>query len=1107
MALSSDSGILPTHTSSRESASEEEPSLSNTHGQTESGGTVILQLLEFKSHLLEAVEELHIRRDAETRFEDQISKLVLEKQELEWEKESLQHQIETVSNQHTESLASFKKQFQAKLRNSEEEKGKYQVTAELKDKEINNLKEELKSLQLLKYNLEKRSSELEQKLALQSRSKDSHLNQLGEVEKRFSALSRQCTVIKQAHEKLEQNADEAMRINKKLTSVNEKQGATIVSLTKELDEVKNKLVKVKMASVRYEKTQSPPGREIEIQQLQHRLKMETEMNKKLREENESERAEKKEMMRSLQKTQQLLLSQTQTVRRGEQELQTQRQMYQALKQEHEVMREKSKATEDEVAQLKESFAVSQTSWDKERMTFRDRVKSEQEEREAVKEAFDDLHQKHSELSLQAKSQAQHINELEMRVNHHSVPTKPFDENRCEETLNDPISIPSVLQDPDSLQHSVSSETKNLEGLDGTDAETELVATGAIGEQEVLDHHELVLNHSDMLISLVITNDNNNNHHPISLSGPTADIFDKNSDGDVTNPISSVSDDGVQIRRVSSKSVSITSSGPNSNPPDGCVDFKTSEGNRGMNEAEQRLEDDGRRQENGQEEMSRDEVQGEGVKEKRSVGEERESDRRNRREESEGSAKVVEETSNPETEDRADGQDSDGGETKTQIPTQTEKSNALQVVDFMHTEIPLSVCEPKPSSQSLSQTQQDAGFEKEDSGPSSAAQEGQHLYHDEVQTFYGDAEAVGHQSSPVCEVFEKQADKREPPELRIQSSPCASQINTAPLSYQCGGVVGVQEWEKTSQTETRNPSANVKETSEMCEEHASGDEIESKRPQSQKTSEQESGELAITDGAQSDDACKSGSTHIGTSCLKDVCVDTTEGSVDLESEVETRQDHVKADETEDTTTARSHPSHERDESSETSSSKCLSPAGSSLACKKPYRSLFGWGTAQRQTLSSRAKPDVSFQASPFMFEQTTPGSGGVLGNPPSTKFPKSNRNKVPLVVIRASDLLNASGVSGTSSKRCQQGEREAEGAADTDDRSSWSISSFPVSTAPECRRVPTSAAGASSESDCEPPCFSQEGEDQQSSLRAQISKIEQFLNAERLHLPKRRRTDN
>ncbi|KAF1387169.1 hypothetical protein PFLUV_G00102560 [Perca fluviatilis] len=189
MDLSADSGTLPSHTTVGGPVLEQELSLPNARCQAESGGTILLQLLEFKTHLLEAVEELHIRRDAETRFEDQISKLALEKQELDWEKESLQHQIETVANQHTESLISIKKQLQAKIRNIEEEKGKYQVSAELKDKEINNLKEELKMLQLLKYNLEKKSSELEQKLALQNRSKDSHLNQLGRVGRRPLSLA------------------------------------------------------------------------------------------------------------------------------------------------------------------------------------------------------------------------------------------------------------------------------------------------------------------------------------------------------------------------------------------------------------------------------------------------------------------------------------------------------------------------------------------------------------------------------------------------------------------------------------------------------------------------------------------------------------------------------------------------------------------------------------------------------------------------------------------------------------------------------------------------------------------------------------------------------
>lgn len=45
----------------------------------------------------------------------------------------------------------------------------------------------------------------------------------------------------------------------------------------------------------------------------------------------------------------------------------------------------------------------------------DQIKSKQEDLEAMKEAYEDLHQRHIELSLQAKPQAQHANEQEVCV--------------------------------------------------------------------------------------------------------------------------------------------------------------------------------------------------------------------------------------------------------------------------------------------------------------------------------------------------------------------------------------------------------------------------------------------------------------------------------------------------------------------------------------------------------------------------------------------------------------------------------------------------------------------------------------------------------------------
>ncbi|XP_044049412.1 uncharacterized protein LOC122874927 isoform X2 [Siniperca chuatsi] len=1214
MDLSADSGTPPTHTTVGGPVLEHELSMSSAHCQTESGGTILLQLLEFKIHLLEAVEELHIRRDAETRFEDQISKLVLEKQELEWEKESLQHQSETVAHQHTESLINVKKQFQAKIRKIEEEKGKYQVSAELKDKEINNLKEKLKSLQLLKYNLEKKSSELEQKLALQSRSKDSHLNQLGEVEKRFSALTRQCAIVKQAHEKLEQNVDEAMNINKKLTLANGKQEATIVSLKKELEEVSKKLIMAKMSSVRHDKILSPTGREQCIQQLQQKLSMETEMNKKLGEENVAVRAEKQEVMRSLQHTQQLLLSQTQIVSRVELELQTQREQYQ-------------------------------------KAMFLDRIKSELQDLQAVKDAYEELQQKHTELSSQAKVQAQHIYELEMRDSSQnlSVSTQIFptlvEEIRREETLTEPIPS-SELPSFGSLQHMAYTQTKNPACLEDTGAVTVLVATGATGGQGTPNHHQ----HSQFKqplnppFSCPLTN--NNLFSVYSLSGTTGsdtNILNKyinnsntsESDPDVVSDLiyatSSVPDAGLLISKGSF--VSDTSTVSSHRSINGSVDLlskeKTDEGNGGMSGKEQGGKDDVKQGKNNREEeeineeqqWNREEVQGEDAKESlESAGEKRgtlmvqTTDRADRREDSQRSTKDAGDTKQPETEtkDRAGGEGTDGAEERgktglhtpetpeTQIPAQTtdrttKKSNTQKVIDFMDSEPLLAAHEPSDCSQSLSQkvSEKDSDsshvnkgyemrrevhtlcFDKHQSvshGPNSVFQAVQRLCHDKVQTF---AESLTQMPSPILKVFEKTTEEKPSDKLAAniptevseplnQSSICSSQTNTTTLAAQSEGIVSIHESETTT-TQPSNPSditSDVMQTDEMCDTLVSKEFVLMRTmvepqalPQSQEISEQESGQLKslVTDDEDGDssaykmregqsnvdtrenDACESSQEPMEKSNLKDVCVDIKMDTVDVESEVETGscQERMKSYKIEDAGDAKTtkcetdlklsvHPSHENCASPETGSAKCYeqSPAKemllddnnkSSLPSNKTYRLSFVWGSAQRKTGSS-------------MSEQSTSDPGGLLGHPPTTipMFLKSKHNKVPLVITGASDLLNGSGVSGTaaSSRRHQQGETCSETAtADTESRASLSISSFPVSTSsitvsrlswqttPGCSRATTSAAGPSSESDWELFC-SQEREDQQSSsFRTQISKIEQFLNTERLRLPKRRRTDN
>ncbi|XP_013767861.1 coiled-coil domain-containing protein 73 isoform X2 [Pundamilia nyererei] len=1188
MDVSTESETLPTHTTFGEDVLEHELNLSSSHCQTESGGNILLQLLEFKTNLLEAVQELHIRRDAETRFEDQISKLVLEKQEMEWEKESLQHRIESVTKQHTESLTNLKKQ--AKLRNTEEEKGKYQVIAELKDKEINNLKEELKSLQLLKYNLEKKSSELEQKLVLQSRTKDGHLSQLGEVEKRFSALSRQCAMVKQAHDNLEQNVDEAMRINKKLTSANEKQAATIVSLKKELDEVSNELSKAKMTSVRPAKPYSPTGREQHIQQLHQKLKLETEMNKKLREENATELAEKQEVIRSLQHTQQLLLSQTQTVRRVELELQTQRQTCEALKQEHEVMGEQSKAMEDKVAQLMESYAASKTSWDKEKTKFLDRLKTQQEALQALKEAYDDLHQKHAELSLQAKSHEQHTHEMEVRDSSQtlSVSTHPtsVEEVRGEESVSERISR-SKLPGFGSLQHSVSSQAKIPDRLEDTATGTKILATAETEGQKVpkqqsqtikepLSHLKmpscpLTMNFSSCTFSgtgatEAITlnkgvNNSKSEHNPDVLS-------------DLTNTALSVSDDDSHFIRGCCAS-SITASNSDYSSLGESADLPTNMKNKGddtgMNEKEHEEKDSGKQGNSHREEeekntgqlRNREDDQGEDVKEGGRAGEKRgtamaqTTDRRNRREDSEGSAKDA----GTETKDRADGakeREKTAVQTpQTQIRAQTitdmtaEKSHTLQVIDFMGAEPPVDVCKPSDFTQSLCQkvSEKDAeckhlkihgetGRDGEHQSVSSEQQEVSNLCQNEVQSSDGDTGSLS--QPPTKKAGELSAGLSE----HLKQSSTSQTGDAASAGHSNGFHSAENLGSCQTHTETRTPSdviSDMMQTDEIFDVPVS--EKLAEPEQLLESLEQKDGQLksvVTVEGKGDVENRRKDESSVDTnvyqtpmeeSHLKDGNVNITMGAITLDSEV--KSEHIK--DTEDTKKTKSETDpklplvtslgHKQPELGE----KLLSDCGeSSLPSKKTYRPLFEWAAAERRKSNSRTKSDVTIAHQPIqgssLSEQNT--TAGFPGHPASTIIPKplkSKHDNVPLVIMRASDLLNASSVCGTapSLRRKQQGLWEAvqetcreRTAADTDGRAPPPSCSFPASstgsklswqTTAECSRAPTLAAGPSSESNWELSC-SQERDDQQDSFRAQISKIEQFLETERLRLSKRPQTE-
>ncbi|NXN68754.1 CCD73 protein, partial [Himantopus himantopus] len=349
--------------------------------QSPSETLLSIRLLDFKTSLLEAIEELRIRRETEINYEDQISKIVVEKQELEWQKETLQHQTDTLHQQNKEAMAAFKKQLQARVFAMEEEKGKYQLAVETKEKEIDGLKEALKALQISKYTLEKKLNEMDQKLQMHLTAKEEHHKKLNEVERCYATIACQFGIVKGVHGKLEHSVQEAIQLNKKLTSVNKRQETEISNLKEELKKVTTDLIRSKVTS-QYrvgEENINLAAKEKQFQELQQKIRMETAVSKKVQEENTHIKEEKLEILSSLQCVQELLQRITQTNVRMESELNALKEEYQTLERDNELQREKAKENEEKFLNLQNEHEKALRTWKKDEENMRreiDTIKNE-----------------------------------------------------------------------------------------------------------------------------------------------------------------------------------------------------------------------------------------------------------------------------------------------------------------------------------------------------------------------------------------------------------------------------------------------------------------------------------------------------------------------------------------------------------------------------------------------------------------------------------------------------------------------------------------------------------------------------------------------------------
>ncbi|NXG98056.1 CCD73 protein, partial [Loxia leucoptera] len=369
-----------------------------------------IRLLDFKTSLLETIEELRIRRETENNYEDQINKIVIEKQELEWQKETLQHQTDTLQQQNKEAMAAFKKQLQARMFAMEEEKGKYQLAVETKEKEIDGLKETLKALQISKYTLQKKLNEMDQKLQMHLTAKEEHHKKLNEVERCYATIASRFGIVKGVHGKLEHSVQEAIQHNKKLASVNKRQETEISNLKEELKKVTTDLIRSKVTS-QYrvgEENINLAVKEKQFQELQQKIRMETAVSKKVQEENTHIKEEKLEILSSLQCVQELLQRITQTNVRMESELKALKEDYQALERDNELQREKAKENEEKFLNLQNEHEKALRTWKSDEENMRREIHTIKNELNCLKGLHRHLEDYHPPLGNQHSEQRENL---------------------------------------------------------------------------------------------------------------------------------------------------------------------------------------------------------------------------------------------------------------------------------------------------------------------------------------------------------------------------------------------------------------------------------------------------------------------------------------------------------------------------------------------------------------------------------------------------------------------------------------------------------------------------------------------------------------------------
>ncbi|XP_076084503.1 uncharacterized protein LOC143055258 [Mytilus galloprovincialis] len=202
--------------------------------------------LRMRNSLTEILEEVKLRRNNDLENEERIRHLVQEKYEMERKLDGEKCHFASSSEEHDKKVAEIKRQFEDKIKVLQAEVKQNQVFKDCGQKETKSLKDDIRSLQITNYNLEKKLREQGRKLQLQTSSTNQHLKQLSSAEEKFQTISTYCKKISESQDRLSRNVKEAVKLNRDLMYTNEHQKCIIEQHKREITLLNSQILDTKV---------------------------------------------------------------------------------------------------------------------------------------------------------------------------------------------------------------------------------------------------------------------------------------------------------------------------------------------------------------------------------------------------------------------------------------------------------------------------------------------------------------------------------------------------------------------------------------------------------------------------------------------------------------------------------------------------------------------------------------------------------------------------------------------------------------------------------------------------------------------------------------------